>query len=246
MKKLLILLFGVLVGLPALSQVADVTFQTQNVNGQTITTIQSVDRVWTHKKVVPAIPGGTYQWIAPGDTSYIFQPQAGQQISVTVLFASTSNPPTTLKQIIDNTGAVYKLADGTVVVPGVNVYNTAVWNSFNKNTSPNPAWCDVFYNDNCHFAYTTNLTCTFTFTGKQLKIFGEKSDNKGIIGFKVDGGTETTLDLYAATTTNNTQLIFDTGVLSQGTHNVVIRITGQKNAASSATNLLIDNGEVWE
>jgi hypothetical protein len=250
MKLLFLLLLPLT--LAAQGQLADVKFKQQTVNGTTYSTIEEIYKIWSSRKDVNAVNGMTYTWTLNDDTARYFIPPVGVALKATVTFSPVSGSGTlALKEILDNTAAVYRFADGSTANPAMNVFNTTVWNNFDNDFppasgQPAPSWCNVFYNKSAHFAWTTNLTATYTFTGKKLKIFGEKSDNKGIIGFKIDGGTEQLIDLYAATVVNNTQLIFETPTLSQGTHTVVARIVGTKNAASSATNLLIDDAEVWE
>lgn len=248
MKKLLTLLFGVLVCLPALCQLADVQLKNNIVGGQTIKTIETVNRLWNNSKQIPAIPGTSYSWVTPGDTAYYFVPPAGQNIYITVQFSAVPtepNPPPTLKEIQDNTAATYRNASGVIETPVVNAYNTTVWNNFNKLVTPFPAWCDVFHLKTSHFAYTTNYTATFSFIGKKFELIGEKSENKGIVGVKIDGGSEMLVDLYANTAVNNSQVIYWSDV-PNGSHTVTVRITGNKNAASSNTNLLIDALKVYE
>jgi hypothetical protein len=233
MKKTIILIFCTLITTAALCQnpLAEV----------------EIIRLWNSRKDVPATPGTSYQWNIPGDTAYYFQPTKGKIIQATITFKEVGNqpPPLTLKETQDNTQAIYKLADGTVVNPGTNVYNVNSWNSFNGLVAPSPKWVLVFENKTCSFSYVVNSTATFTFTGKRFELLGERTDNKGIVGIKVDNGAESLVDLYAATGVNNSQIIFFADV-PQGTHTITVRITGNKNPASSNTNLLIDALRIFE
>lgn len=235
MRKTILLIIGILtvVVIPAVCQ-------------NPLAEVQ-IFRTWNARKDVPATPGTSYKWKIPGDTAYYFQPIQGKTIEATITFKeiTTEPPPPVLKETLDNTAGVYKDAAGTVINAATNVYNTSTWNNFSQAVSPFPSWCAVFHNTTASFAYVANYTATFTFTGRRVELWGEKTDNKGIVAIKIDNGAETNVDLYANTATNNTQVIF-TADVPQGTHTLTVRITGQKNPAALQTNLLIDRVRVFE
>lgn len=84
---------------------------------------------------------------------------------------------------------------------------------------------------------------TFRFTGERARLFGIKDVPHGIYAVSVDGGAETLVDAYAPTRTYK-QLLFDTGALTSGPHAIVVRLTGDKNAAASRADGQIDFAEV--
>lgn len=158
----------------------------------------------------------------------------------------TAPPPPLVpifKETIDNTAFVYSLKN-----PTPNTLSGTSWSLFHSVSGA--AWPDVFHGTTCAFSSAINTFAEITFTGKRAVIFGEKSDNKGIAAVSVNGQAETMVDLYAATSANNTQAIFDTGVLPQGTHTVKFRVTGNRNPAAASTGLfgivLLDKADVYE
>lgn len=235
MKKIALLLFGCLI--------AGTTALCQNPLAEV-----EIIRLWNARKDIPATPNTSYKWKIPGDTAYYFQPIEGKTIEATITFKEVTGtpPPLVLKIILDNTSGVYKDAAGNTINAATNVYNTSTWNNFSQAVAPNPSWCAVFHNTTASFAYVTNYKATFTFTGKRAELWGEKTDNKGIVGIRVDGGTETTVDLYANTAVNNSQNLYTIDTPQGGTHTFEVRITGQKNPAALQTNLLIDCVKVYE
>ena len=80
---------------------------------------------------------------------------------------------------------------------------------------------------------------TITFTGTQIQFYTDQRNNRGIAGVSIDGGSETTVDLYAANDAAD-KLIWTSPTLSRGTHTLTIRNTGMKNSQSSGTRLAID------
>lgn len=250
-KKILVLLFGVLVGLPALAQIAEVQLKNNFVGGQNVRTIESIRKLWNNSKQIPAMPGVSYSWIAPGDTAYYFVPPAnGDSVYITVTVSAVPDapapPPLVLKQVIDDGGATYRDATGAIVTPPVaNEYNATRWNYFTKLVTPFPAWCGVFNLQTCRHAFAPNFSVTYAFTGKKIELLGEKMNNKGIVAIKIDNGPEELVDLYDPRTDNNTQVIYSKEV-PNGTHTATVRITGTKNANSNNTNFLTDGARIYE
>jgi cell wall-associated NlpC family hydrolase len=80
---------------------------------------------------------------------------------------------------------------------------------------------------------------SITFTGTYLSWIAEKSDQNGIARITVDGEDKGTVDLYSATRLA-AQSVWDTGLLSEGTHTVTIEWTGAKNASAKASNISLD------
>lgn len=68
--------------------------------------------------------------------------------------------------------------------------------------------------------------------GGTVAIKGTKADNYGYAGFQVDGGTTTTLDLYASSRVEGTT-IWTTPTLSAGQHTVKVTVKGTKRTAAT-------------
>ncbi|SDX37958.1 chitobiase/beta-hexosaminidase C-terminal domain-containing protein [Paenibacillus sp. CF384] len=95
------------------------------------------------------------------------------------------------------------------------------------------------YLDDEHYSGNTNDYYQVDFTGTKVEVYGQKYNSSGIAAISIDGGTETTVDLYNATLLKNT-LIYTSPTLSSGSHTVKIRVTGTKNASSSFTWVVAD------
>lgn len=84
-----------------------------------------------------------------------------------------------------------------------------------------------------HIVLKSNgATATIAFTGSNAKVVGLKANNFGNVKVYVDNVYKQTVDLYSATTAYQQQ-IYDTGVLSLGSHIVKLEAIWTKNAASS-------------
>ncbi len=104
----------------------------------------------------------------------------------------------------------------------------------------NPA---TAYKSDNHFANATNASYQVQFTGTQAKIFAEKSPALGIIGVSIDGGTETKVDPYASSRSEQ-NLLYTSPILASGTHTLKVRITGTKNASATGTYAAADRVEI--
>lgn len=100
----------------------------------------------------------------------------------------------------------------------------------------------AFHTDN-HYSNATGNYYRVRFSGIQAKIYSEKSKALGIYGVSIDGGAETMVDPYAATRSEQ-QLIYTSPVLANGSHNIKVRITGNKNASASGTYMSADRVDV--
>jgi murein DD-endopeptidase MepM/ murein hydrolase activator NlpD len=84
---------------------------------------------------------------------------------------------------------------------------------------------------------------TIDFTGSCLIWLAKTASVYGIAKVTVDGGTPVLVDLYSASTLYK-QKVWNTGLLADGAHTVVIEWTGTKNARSTKTNIGIDAVQV--
>jgi hypothetical protein len=85
---------------------------------------------------------------------------------------------------------------------------------------------------------------TVRFTGTGLTWYATTGPGYGIAEVSVDGGPAETVDLYSSTISYE-DCVFDTGNLTDGPHNVVIKCTGTKRTAATATTINLDGFEVW-
>lgn len=69
------------------------------------------------------------------------------------------------------------------------------------------------------------------FYGKQAKLYATTASSYGLAEIYVDNVYHSTIDLYSASTQHQ-QLVFDTGLLTEGNHTVRIKVIRQRNGAS--------------
>ena len=99
------------------------------------------------------------------------------------------------------------------------------------------------YNSDDHYSADANASAKVGFTGTQVKLFGAKASHHGIAAVRIDGGSETMVDLYSASRQEQA-LIYTSPALAKGTHTVEVRVTGNKNAQSSGTVAALDRIDV--
>lgn len=85
----------------------------------------------------------------------------------------------------------------------------------------------------------TGNTASFSFTGSKFWIVGEMDPSHGIASVSVDGNEAGTFDLYRNQRANS-QTVYESPDLKYGQHNVVVTVTGTKNAASSNRHIDLD------
>src|SRR5438067_2140065 len=83
-----------------------------------------------------------------------------------------------------------------------------------------------------------NDTVTYGFSGASIKWITLKGPSMGKALITIDGVIEGTFDLYSSSTAWNQQYVFNN--LSSGSHNIVIKVTGTKNASATGFNVALD------
>lgn len=100
-----------------------------------------------------------------------------------------------------------------------------------------------FWGDD-HWTNQTSATATYSFTGTQIALLSVRDTGNGIAAVSVDGGAEQRADFYGAIRVGEA-LNYLSPRLAYGNHTLRVRVTGEKNAASSGTFVSIDRAEVW-
>jgi len=100
---------------------------------------------------------------------------------------------------------------------------SGAWSSYNNASD---------YEGSHHTANSAGASVTISFTGTEGVLLGEKGDNTGIAHVYLDGVDKGTVDLYSPAYTFQSP-IYDTGVISSGSHTLRLDWTGTKNASSS-------------
>ena len=237
MRKLLILLFGTLIGLPAISQ----------------TQLGEIAKVWKTKRVTVA-DGFTYRYrLWAGSDTAIYYQTGIDTFEVTTTFkkvSSTKPPP--LPDIIstldDNT-----ISPGQVYAPGTNagdnVYFAAGW-SHMKGQPWNQTTDGVAIHYNKTFSFIDKLDpagsyLEITCVCYRVDWYNEKRENHGIAAVSVDGAAPKDVDLYDPRTDNNSLLVWTSPTMTNATHKIRVSYTGRKNPAATQTNLGHDYFKIY-
>ncbi|NOU69814.1 DUF4982 domain-containing protein [Paenibacillus sp. LMG 31461] len=99
------------------------------------------------------------------------------------------------------------------------------------------------YNSDNHYSNTVDANVVLHFTGSKVQLYGAKNNNQGIAAVSIDDGTETMVDTYAASRSDQ-QLLFESTGLSNKDHVLRLRVTGQKNASASGTFISLDRADI--
>jgi O-glycosyl hydrolase len=120
--------------------------------------------------------------------------------------------------------------------PNATVNDTATGMGANKFNYSGGGWGYSYqpgaYSSDNHYDGTANDYYTFQFVGTQVAVYGSWAPNNGILAYSIDGGAETTLDLYASSRSDD-QILFVTPLMTNGTHTLKVRVTGTKDTLSS-------------
>lgn len=95
----------------------------------------------------------------------------------------------------------------------------------------------------CSYANSAGSSVTIHFTGSYLVWLAKTASVYGIAKVTLDGGTPVLVDLYSSSTLYQ-RPVWNTGMLTEGAHTVVIEWTGTKRAAATKTNIGIDAVQV--
>ncbi len=90
-----------------------------------------------------------------------------------------------------------------------------------------------------HWSETTGSTATFSFNGTQARYYGFKRNDLGEVNIYVDGAFIETLDLYSSSFLAD-HMLFETDVLSSGSHTLTVELRGSSNSSSSGYEANID------
>ncbi len=96
-----------------------------------------------------------------------------------------------------------------------------------------------FSGGGCKSANTVGHNVTINFTGNYLAWVARTNSYYGQAWVTVDGGTPVLVDLYSAVSTFK-KTVFNTGLLSDGAHYVIIEWAGTKNSRSTGTSINVD------
>jgi hypothetical protein len=92
---------------------------------------------------------------------------------------------------------------------------------------------------------STDAKATFTFTGTSVALVAVRSASRGIAEVTLDGGAPQLVDLYAAAKKTKAVVWAPPARLAPGSHTVVVRVTGTKNASATGARVDVDAFLVW-
>ncbi len=95
------------------------------------------------------------------------------------------------------------------------------------------------YQGDDHYSSTTGDTATLQFAGNAVALHSAKASHHGIAVVTVDGGTAENVDLYAADRADDVE-VWKSGAIGSGMHTLRIRVSGNKNDASTGTTVSVD------
>ncbi|MGS2586183.1 glycoside hydrolase family 43 protein [Streptomyces hebeiensis] len=114
---------------------------------------------------------------------------------------------------------------------------TGTWNSGTGCGS------QCFWSDD-HWSDKAGNTATFTFTGTRIALLSVRDTGNGIAALSVDGGAEQRVDFHGTIRVGEA-LQYLSPRLPFGKHTLRIRVTGERNAQSSASFVSVDRAEVY-
>ncbi|WP_432843026.1 hypothetical protein [Dactylosporangium sp. CA-092794] len=99
------------------------------------------------------------------------------------------------------------------------------------------------YAGTANWSFVAGATATFRFTGTQAALHAVRDVDQGRMTVAVDGGAASTVDNYAPAR-NASGVVWTSPVLANGPHTLTIVNTGQRNPASTGTNIALDRADV--
>lgn len=185
-------------------------------------------------------PDGTEDWIAyhgknTSTYTYAFRTARVQKISWNA--DGTPNLGSPLAA-----GATQTLPSGDPGAPTYWINDTDV--EYSGNWSSGSGCGNQCFWGNDHWSGETNATATIHFTGTKVALLSVVDTGNGIAGISIDGGPEQRVDYYSSIRVGE-QLLYISPTLAPGAHVVKVRVTGDKNPASSSTVISLDRIEVY-
>jgi|GEM_PF-6127681 len=161
----------------------------------------------------------------------------GGVLATTLAAAGVSTNSYTSNIVLDNNATNPSLKAS----PAYEILDDHLKSQFNQNENGMVNYFGSWaYNESQPSAYDNNVTSSATandyftirFEGTRVKWFAKKGPDQGRAAVSIDGGAETTYDLYNASPAWQQQ-IYDSGVLNAGFHVLKVRVTGQTSGSAA-------------
>lgn len=177
-----------------------------------------------------------------GGTAQGYQTSSSQKLSNIGTEAISSS---SFKATLPANSATTWVVANAVYTPTATSYNDTAF-TYSSSECGN-TWCygtqSGAYDGDNHWSSQANSDYTYAFTGTQARVYGQRKNNQGIAAFSIDGGAETDVDTYAATSTQD-GLVYSTPTLSSANHTLKVRVTGLKNSKSSGIDVQADRIDI--
>jgi stage II sporulation protein D len=183
----------------------------------------------------------TVQRRAPGTTAWVTDKTLTTKSDGTFSYSATAGGvgASAYRAVSTATTAWLSSTSAVASVEVLKAPPAPVWKRYEQNASPvkyTGSWTTsklAGLSGGSHaFSHQTAATVTFKFTGTRARWIGKRASNYGKAFVSVDGGAWTSVDLYSPKTLNQ-QRLFESVLVSQGTHTLTVRVAGTKNAKSS-------------
>ena len=192
-------------------------------------------------------PDGTEDWIAyhgknTSTYTYAFRTTRVQKISWNADGTPNLGSPlaagATQTLPSGDPGATTSVINDTDVGTGTNqVQYAGTWNS-GSGCGNQCFW------GNDHWTGIANASATIRFTGTKVALLSVVDKGNGIAAISIDGGPEQRVDYYSSIRVGE-QLTYISPTLAAGPHTLKVRVTGEKNPASTSTQVSLDRIEVY-
>jgi hypothetical protein len=90
-----------------------------------------------------------------------------------------------------------------------------------------------------HYTEQSGSSATFAFTGDRVWFYGFKRSDLGIVAIELDGKPVGTVDEYGSAA-NYFVGLYESPQLASGSHTLTVRATGNRNPASTGTEIIVD------
>jgi hypothetical protein len=105
--------------------------------------------------------------------------------------------------------------------------------------------CSKAPDNSYRWTSTAGSAATVRFTGHQIKLFGVKEPWSNIATVSIDGGATVDVDFYANPATATVVQVYQSPLLTEATHTLVLTMTSRRNPASGGGNAVtFDRAEI--
>lgn len=179
---------------------------------------------------------GAGETLPPTTSTTTPAPTTTMTSTVTTTVSTTTTPPTATSTTV--------LPTTTDIFPSPWPAGTYDDNKFFLAGTWSPISNSGDYNGSESRSNTAGSTATINFTGTSISLYGVQTPSSGKLSYSINGGTPTEVSLYGASRVNQYRFITIGALKAATNHNLVIKVLGTKDSASSGTNISLDKFEI--